>query len=474
LTAPPPREVGVRSPATARVVGASLAVGALVAVGLAVSACAPRGRATGVASGEVERPAPNGDVPARVPSGVPSGGRVVRVALAENAAAPRVSATAAWTVGEADGPSVLGTATAGATWTVERRGDALRAVGPAGGTSWRPGPLVVRVAPGGFVSYGGRSWRGELWLHTAPAGGVTVVDRVPAEEYLRGVVPLELPDMSAAEQAAVQAQAVAARSYTYSRLAEFLPRAAAVAQARLPFDMRATVRDQVYGGVGVERPGTDRAILATTGLVLRYEGTVVSAPYHATCGGTTAAPDEAWGNEPAPYLRVVSDRVPGTDRAFCDGAPRYRWTREWEGAALERMLARYLRAAAGPPRAGTGSAASGPVGSVYGLDVVARSASGRAGTVAVRTTAGRYVLRGDAIRSALRDGGGAILPSTYFTATTEADGAGRVARLVVRGNGNGHGVGMCQWGAVGRARAGQDFRAILRTYYPGTTVDAVE
>jgi stage II sporulation protein D len=254
---------------------------------------------------------------------------------------------------------------------------------------------------------------------------------------------------------------VAARSYTYSRLAEFLPRAAAVAQARLPFDVRATVRDQVYGGVEAERPGGDRAILTTAGLVLRHAGAVVSAPYHSACGGSTAAPDELWGADASPYLRPVSDRVPGTDRAYCDAAPRFRWTREWDGAELERVLGRYLRAGAA-------------VGAVRGVDVLARTATGRAGSVAVRTSTGQHVLRGNAIRFALRGRGGEILPSTYFSATAEADGAGRVSRLVVRGGGNGHGVGMCQWGAVGRARAGQDFRDILRTYYPGTTVEAIE
>jgi stage II sporulation protein D len=377
-----------------------------------------------------------------------------------------VSATGAWTVAEADGGTVLGRGDAGEAWTVERRDDRLRALGPAGGTSWRPGPLVVRPAgPGGFVTYGGRRWRGELWLHAGAGRGVTVVDRLPAEEYLRGVVPLELPGGAAGDLPAVQAQAVAARSYTYSRLAEFLPRAAAVAQARLPFDLRATVRDQVYGGVGAERPAADQAILSTAGLVLRHEGAVVSAPYHSACGGSTAAPDELWAPDRAPYLRAVSDRVPGTDRAYCDAAPRFRWTREWDGAELARVLARYLTSDA---------AAGGPAGAVRALDVLERTASGRAGSVAVVTSGGRRVLRGNAIRFALRGRGGEILPSTYFTATAEADGAGRVARLVVRGGGNGHGVGMCQWGAVGRARAGQDFRTILRTYYPGTTVEPIE
>jgi stage II sporulation protein D len=74
----------------------------------------------------------------------------------------------------------------------------------------------------------------------------------------------------------------------------------------------------------------------------------------------------------------------------------------------------------------------------------------------------------------LRGAGGEILPSTYFSLDAAPDGEGRLTRLVLRGRGNGHGVGMCQWGAIGRARAGFDFRAILRAYYPGTSVDVLQ
>ena len=97
---------------------------------------------------------------------------------------------------------------------------------------------------------------------------MTVVDRLDAEDYLRGVVPLELQLESPNDGAALQAQAVAARSYTYSRLAEFLPRADAVARANAPYDLRATIEDQLYGGADVERASADRAVASTAGLVL--------------------------------------------------------------------------------------------------------------------------------------------------------------------------------------------------------------
>ena len=106
------------------------------------------------------------------------------------------------------------------------------------------------------------------------------------------------------------------------------------------------------------------------------------------------------------------------------------------------------------------------------VQVVSHTASGRVRTLAVTTDAGRAELQGNDIRFAIRTVGGAILPSTYFSVEPEyRDGV--VSRVTLRGQGNGHGVGMCQWGAIGRARAGQSFRTILGTYYPGTTVGPI-
>jgi stage II sporulation protein D len=296
------------------------------------------------------------------------------------------------------------------------------------------------------------------------------------EEYLRGVVPLELNTFGVGDRAAVEAQAVAARSYAYSRMPEYLPREVAIRQALRPFDMRATVSDQVYGGMDAEHPASDLAARTTHGLVLRFAGAVVSAPYHSTCGGETAEPQELWQGPAEAYLRRVSDRIPGREgRYYCDIAPRFRWTREYERLTLESVLSRYLRQYARPAAAnGTRSGSAGAVGAVRSLAVERRTPSGRVAELAVTTDAGRFLLRGNDIRFALRSAGGEILASTYFSVDAATAGDGRVTHVTIRGNGNGHGVGMCQWGAVGRARAGHDFRAILRAYFPGTTIEPAE
>jgi stage II sporulation protein D len=285
-----------------------------------------------------------------------------------------------------------------------------------------------------------------------------VVNRLGLEDYLRGVVPREVGSLSPRDHAAIEAQAVASRSYAVARLAA--PRARS-------YDMSAGVADQVYGGADAERPASDAAVAATAGQVLRHDGRVADAPYHSTCGGSTAAPDEVWQEQfGAPYLRRVSDRDPASGRAYCELSPRFTWRRTLDGPAAGAAIARYLDAL--PAERGRS------VGRVRGVRVGRRTPSGRVAELVLDTDAGARAVRGNQIRTALRGAGGEILHSTYFSVESVAVGAdGRVARLTLDGAGNGHGVGMCQWGAVGRARAGHDYRAILRAYYPGTTLGDV-
>ena len=222
-------------------------------------------------------------------------------------------------------------------------------------------------------------------------------------------------------------------------------------------------RDPV-GARGAERPLADEAVAATAGLVLRIGTRVVNAPFYSTCGGETAAAEEVWRTGGESHLHRVSDRIPGTDRFYCDIAPRFAWTRAWTAAELDAVVRRYLGAYAAV-------GGSGP-GKVTDITIEDRTPSGRVGTLVIRTDRGSYRLRGNDSRSVLRSTGGELLNSSYFSVTTERDD-GRLVRAVIRGNGYGHGVGMCQWGAIGRARTGQDVRTILRTYYPGTIVGPV-
>lgn len=316
------------------------------------------------------------------------------------------------------------------------------------------GPLVVRPEPNSqFVVWGGKRYRGELVI-TATDSGMLVVNRLPMDDYLRGVVPLEIGNRTAAEFAAVQAQAVAARTYAYKHLNDVRA-----------FDMYSTVQDQVYGGVDAEKPQADSAIATTRDIVVLYAGQPISTPYSSTCGGSTAAVSEVWYAQPdEPYLRPVSDRIPGSDRFYCDPSPRFNWTQNFDGPGLRAVMEKYLAAYTNAPKAGAGR--------IIDIRETGKTPSGRVEALEIQTDSGRYRLRGNDTRFVLRDPKGAIMNSTNFSFTKEQNG-GEISRLNITGRGYGHGIGMCQWGAIGRARAGQDYRTILETYYRGTTVGRI-
>jgi stage II sporulation protein D len=317
-----------------------------------------------------------------------------------------------------------------------------------------PGQRQLIVSPeNGFVQWGGKRYRGELVI-TATDSGLLVVNRLPMDDYLRGVVPLEIGNRTTAEMAAVQAQAVAARTYAYKHLND----------AR-PFDMYATVQDQVYGGVDAEKPLADTAILSTRDVVVLYNGQPITTPYHSTCGGSTAGVSEVWYDQPdQPYLRPVSDRIPGTDSYYCDPSPRFSWSQTYDAAGLRTVMEKYLASYTNAPKAN--------LGRITGVKEEGRTASGRVAALTVQTESGSYTLRGNDIRFVLRDPKGTILNSTLFSLSAETSG-GEVSSLTLNGRGYGHGIGMCQWGAIGRARAGQNYRTILETYYPGTTIGRI-
>jgi stage II sporulation protein D len=383
-----------------------------------------------------------------------------RVALATAAQEAPLTATGPWRLFDDAGGVVL-RARAAETWYIERRGRQLRARAPTGpATGWVDGDITLRTDAGSaFGVFAGRRYRGALRV-AATDSGLIVVNVVDVESYLRGVVPLEIGvTRGASDQAAVEAQAIAARSYTWVRLG--------AAGAGRPYDLVATVNDQVYGGVDAERQNTDDAVRTTAGLVLKFGGRVVDAPYSSACGGETAAPDEVWRTGPSSYLRRVSDRIPGTtDRYYCDIAPRFAWTRDFTSSELDAAVRAYLRQYAPEVPAG------GP-GHVRSVAVVARTPSGRASETVFGTDRGTFTVHANDVRYVLRKIGGEILNSTYFSLAADKAGDGSLARVEIRGNGYGHGVGMCQWGAIGRARAGQTARSILAAYYPGTTVGYV-
>jgi stage II sporulation protein D len=380
-------------------------------------------------------------------------GRIVRVVLATNDR--RLSAAGDFDFFDEESGTRIGHGKRGETWRLERErgGVRVRAVATEGGmTAWARAMAVTSPAN---LMIGLKRYRGRFVVLPVDSG-LMVVNHLPVEDYLRGVVPMEIGKLAAKDSAAMQAQAVAARSYTYVRLSDPMPRA---------FDLRPTTSDQVYGGVGAETDVANAAIDATRGMVVMYQGRVVDAPFSSTCGGTTADAVEVWNGAPSPYLKRVSDQIGNSARWYCESSARFRWTRTIRASDLDATMAQYLRQYAQVP-------ASGP-GATRQVNIQNRGASGRVAVIQVVTDRGTFPVRGDDIRSVLRTPSGEPLSSTYFSVAPEYDRDGLLGSITLRGQGYGHGVGMCQWGAIGRARAGQSFLEILGTYYPGTTVGPI-
>jgi stage II sporulation protein D len=313
------------------------------------------------------------------------------------------------------------------------------------------GRVAGRARYGGVVELRGAPYRGAILVQGAGQGGLTFVNRLDVESYLLGVVPRETGDVDAAAYEMVKAQAVAARTYAIGHLG---------GRASLGFDVYPGTQDQVYGGVQAEREMISRAVRETTGEVATYGGRPIDAYYHSTCAGRTAAIDEVWNVNPVPYLVSVEDVDPRTGQAYDRASSRFTWTERWTHAQLVAVLNRTL----------ADSLRGRRIRAIEDLDVRSRTPSGRVRALRIDTDAGSFTVGRDRVRWILAPARGGILNSSKFDVRMERSG-GEVSSIVAEGGGWGHGIGMCQVGAMGRARAGQDYRTILQAYYPGIQIE---
>jgi stage II sporulation protein D len=308
--------------------------------------------------------------------------------------------------------------------------------------------LVVRSAdPAGMVYLDGRPYHGAIEL-AGDSDGVRVVNLVGLEDYLVGVVTAELGARPEQEVAAAMAQAVVARTYALRNSGRW---------ADQGFDLLAGVASQVYRGAADEDPVARRAVEATAGEVLMYGDQLIDAFYSSTCGGESEAGGAVFADGERPYLQARPD-VDAEGRAWCAISPRYRWTERWSGSALQGILRQTLAA----EHLSTARATD-----LREARVLARTPSGRVAQLELVGDHGRTVVSGAAIRRVWAPTRGGILESGDFTIRIGRQG-GRLEEVVMEGKGYGHGVGLCQWGAIGRARAGQSYLEILMSYFPGT------
>jgi stage II sporulation protein D len=372
----------------------------------------------------------------------------VQVGLAVGAPGATLGGDAALVLSSPDG-ELLGEVPAGEVWKAAATNDGI-ALSTATGVRLTvvEQALVTPAAASAPVRVNGRLYHGTLAL-LRDRTGLTVVNQVPMEAYLLGVVSAEMGRRDPSEEEALRAQAIVSRTYALRNLGRWRGQG---------FDLYATVSDQVYAGVGSETPEGRDAVEATRGQVLLWNGSPIDAFFFSTCGGRTADGGEVFRGADRPYLRSVSDVGPD-GVAYCSISPRFRWRQEWTGAELRTVLRKWLPSASG--------VSTERISEVREVTVLRRTASGRVGQLGIQLAREDVTIDGPQVRQVLRNTQGDILRSTGFTLTATHSG-GRISRLVAEGSGNGHGVGLCQWGAVGRARAGQGYAQILAAYYPST------
>ena len=254
-----------------------------------------------------------------------------------------------------------------------------------------------------------------------------LINELDVEEYLKGVVPVEISPKWHPES--LKVQAIIARTYVlYQR------------QVNLgkEYDVLATTADQVYGGRKKEHPAADQAVAETSGLVLTFEGELILSAYHSTSAGPTENASEAWGME-LPYLKGVSC-------PFDQNSPYYQWSRSFLMDAVQESF----------------SKAGYTVGTIASLTPFRWTEAGRIGRLRLLHSQGELILKAEDLRRIL---GYTELPSTRF----RIEKIGR--EIQIRGNGYGHGVGLCQWGAKEMAEMGYSYDKILKYYYPGVRVE---
>ena len=298
-----------------------------------------------------------------------------------------------------------------------------------------------------------RRYWGAVYVTLDHDGHLVTANAVAEDKLLAGLVPAEMyPDAPAA---ALEAQAIAARTELLQKIGR--------RNLTDPFLLCSTQQCQVYAGAGKEDPRTTQAVEATRGIVLlRDGGGLVDIRYSASCGGHGEDNDAIWGGEPDPSLRGRADTASGgmsrvTDAsidgfldgegdAWCNktklGRSKFRWT---ETIAADDLTA---RVAAEYPE----------VGRVRQLTAARRGVSGRIGVLAIQGDKATVEVAGDLHIRRLLGG----LKSTLFEVERRGDA------FVIRGAGFGHGVGMCQMGAIGMASAGKRYAQILAHYYRGS------
>jgi len=319
-------------------------------------------------------------------------------------------------------------------------------------------------------------------VQTPSHDGFYLVNLVELQDYLKGVVPNEMPIRFGLE--ALKAQAVAARNYVLT------PRT----QAYDEFNVVDSVSSQVYFGANTEVDLATQAVMETEGIVALYDNELILALYSSTAGGYTesyayAFSDPSTKQFPSiskPYLVAVPDKEDfepkNTEEAAREfymskvpsydiDSPYYRWKKEWAVGELENVLKKTLIAQSKTGFVNPIFKEGDDLGRIKDIKVMKRGVSGKVIELDLMTTKGCYRISKELVIRRIFQKDGISLPSANVVFEKTIDNEGNVTDITAYGGGFGHGVGMSQFGAGYLAqKLEQPYYNILRHYYTGISL----
>lgn len=346
---------------------------------------------------------------------------------------------------------------------------------------------VVNLKRAGKPAY----YRGTFEITKAPKkdNQFNVINVLDLESYLRGVVPNEMPVRFGFE--ALKAQAVLARNYAIK------PREKNIHN----FDVCDSVACQVYFGANTEKELSDKAVYETENIAAMYDGEPVLALYSSTAGGYTENYENAFSTNmangtrlfpgaPKPYLKGVPDdnKTPSlhteaearkfytsVPKTFDNASPYFRWTKEWEKSELEKVLKKTLKAQSSTGFVQPVLKNEEDFGSLKSIKVSRRGVSGKAMCVDIVTDKGTFFVQKELQIRRVFQKDNISLPSANVIFDMETiepadENTKPITKIIARGGGFGHGVGMSQFGAGEMAKQGYSYEEIIQHYFKNTAI----
>ncbi|MCX7611591.1 MAG: SpoIID/LytB domain-containing protein [Ignavibacterium sp.] len=291
-----------------------------------------------------------------------------------------------------------------------------------------------------FNIINGKKYKGNFII-SRERNKLFLINSLYLEDYVKGVMLKEIPKgNNNVNNEAIKAMAVVIRTYALNKINE----------SKILFDTFNDVRDQVYGGASYEDEQINKLVDLTKGKTLFYREELAKVFYHSTCGGKTENIENVFSSEPFPYLKSIQD-----GDINCKISPKFQWKESFSESLIIKRLkeSNYV---------------SGSNLSLKEINILSRFSSGRVKELEIvlleNNRLKRISIHSNKIRFVLKNFKGEILPSTNFQIEIKN------GMYEFIGKGYGHGVGLCQWGAINLSRSGWNYKDILYFYFPKTEI----